>query len=129
MRMLQWKRRPRQTARNDGDGLTELLVGEERVASQLDAARSEADQILRDAQDYARLAELACASTMETRVAALLTEHERELDVALRAIESRAAEDIARFDSVGKPEPTSSPRWSFGASARWTRLIRRDFAA
>ena len=95
----------RKTKRANGlDGRTDtlslLLASEMRLAQQLDAARGEAERILRDAEDYARRAEEGCAATIEERTAAAAAASERQLEEALARVQADLESDVKRFEHV-----------------------------
>jgi vacuolar-type H+-ATPase subunit H len=77
-----------------------LLASEEQLASQLAAARAEAEQLLRDAREYAEKSDAACAATIDTRITELIAVHERQLETERRDIGSRAVREVARFHAI-----------------------------
>jgi vacuolar-type H+-ATPase subunit H len=82
------------------DTLARLLTTEGRLAARLDAARAEAEGIVGEAREDALRTEAACAATIETRIATLVTEHEARLAMELETIRRDAAQLVSRFDAV-----------------------------
>jgi len=82
------------------DTLARLLTAEGRLAARLESARAEAEGIVGEAREDALRAEVACAATIETRIATLVTEHESRLALELAAIRQDAAQLVSRFDAV-----------------------------
>jgi vacuolar-type H+-ATPase subunit H len=95
------------------DTLSQLLAGEERLARQLEAAREEADRIVREAEDYARRTEDACAVSIEEQVVSRAAAAERQLRDELDRISAEAMAEVGRFE--------------LAASSRSTELVKLVF--
>ena len=81
----------------DGDVLGKLLEREQQVTSRLDAARAEAERLVRDAREYARDTEASCESRIEERITSLSNSYEQELQSELQRIQAESAAEARRF--------------------------------
>jgi len=84
------------------DTLSRLLDSEQHLASQLDAAKADAEKLLREAREYASRAEAACESTIAARTASLAASFEQQLKNEVLRIQSDAALEASRF---ADPDP------------------------
>jgi len=78
--------------------LGQLLEHEQRLARDLQAAKEEADRLIRDAQAYAQDRDAACDAMIRDRTASLATAHEAQLNAELRSIAAHAAAEARLFD-------------------------------
>lgn len=84
------------------DTLGRLFEYEQQLASQLEAAKADAERLVREAREYASQAERACERTIEERTALLAASHEQQLRNELQRIESQAGREASRF---ANPDP------------------------
>ena len=83
--MLRRKTRRTSTFDAGGDVLGKLLEREQQVTSRLDAARAEAERLVRDAREYARNTEASCESRIEERITRLSNSYEARAAVGAAA--------------------------------------------
>ena len=98
--MLRRKTRRTKQFDADGDVLGKLLEREQRTASQLDAARADAERLLHDAREYASRTDASCESMIEEQIASLTTTYEQQLQLELKRIQSEADAEAGRFADV-----------------------------
>ena len=121
--MLPWKTKRPKGFDAGTDTLDRLLDRELQIASQLTAAKAEAQRLVLEATEYAIRAEAACEATIGARDASLATAHEAELQHELQRIQSDAAAEAATYsvtdsgqtrtlvtlllDAIGATSPTT----------------------
>jgi len=103
--MLRRKTRRTSTFDAGGDVLGKLLEREQQVTSRLDAARAEAERLVRDAREYARDTEASCESRIEERITRLSNSYEQELQSELQRLRVESATEARRF-AEENPERT-----------------------
>lgn len=95
--MLPWKAKRPKGFEAGTDTLDRLLDRELQIASQLAAARAEADRLVEEAKAHAIQMETACEATIGARDARLAVAYETELQQELQRIQSEAASEAASF--------------------------------
>lgn len=84
------------------DTLSQLLDREQQMASQLEAARADAERLVQEAREYTKQAEAACERMIAERTASLAASYELLFDEELRRIQAEAAQEGTRFTT---PDP------------------------
>jgi vacuolar-type H+-ATPase subunit H len=98
--MLPWKEKRVNPTESRTDTLSRLLEKEQRLVRQIELAREEAAQILRQAGEYARRIEEGTAATIEERVLASASQSEQRLDEELERIRTDASREVQRFEDI-----------------------------